>query len=166
MCKWSLDGATVIVPWWSLDGGTVSMQQWSLCTSLDGTIMNEWILLNRVRRNRVCSTIQKIKSVDRIIKISIAYVHSSYCQCHNHLISRVDYQSIHCGHVVCVQIVQTLYYIDAVVITRWRYCLGAVMITRWQYCLSAAWIVNVFNCKKLWIARRNHQHLQTAGKDH
>ena len=25
--------------------------------------------------------------------------------------------------------------------------------------------MNVFNCKKLWIARRKHQHLQTAGKD-
>ena len=68
---------------------------------------------------------------------------------------------------------------------RWRYCLNAVMITRWQYCLTAAmitrwhhfigvemvtgwvhWIVNVFTCKKLWSARRKHQHLQTAGKDH
>ena len=62
--------------------------------------------------------------------------------------------------------------------------LNAVMITRWQYYLSAAmitsalstalsvqivigrihWIVNVSNCKELWIARRKHQHLQTAGK--
>ena len=28
------------------------------------------------------------------------------------------------------------------------------------------WIVNVSNCKELWIARRKHQHLQTAGKGH
>ena len=28
------------------------------------------------------------------------------------------------------------------------------------------WIVNVSNCKELWIARRKRQHLQTAGKDH
>ena len=27
-------------------------------------------------------------------------------------------------------------------------------------------IVNVSNGKELWIARRKHQHLQTAGKDH
>ena len=33
VCKWSLDGANLIVPWWSLDGGTVLVQQWSL----DGT---------------------------------------------------------------------------------------------------------------------------------
>ena len=77
------------------------------------------------------------------------------------------------------------YYIDAVMITRWHYCLNAVMLTRWLYCLSASmitrrhysisveivsgwvhWIVNVSNCKELLIARRKHQHLQTAGKDH
>ena len=28
------------------------------------------------------------------------------------------------------------------------------------------WIVNVSNGKELWIARRKHQHLQTAGKYH
>ena len=79
------------------------------------------------------------------------------------------------------------YYTNAVSVTRWRYCLNAVMITRWQYgismsvimvtrchyCISVEmvtgrvhWIVNVFNCKEFWIARRKHQHLQTAGKDH
>ena len=39
-------------------------------------------------------------------------MHSSYCQCHNHWISHVDYQSSHCGHVVRVQIVQTLYWYE------------------------------------------------------
>ena len=77
------------------------------------------------------------------------------------------------------------YYIDAVMIVRWRYCLNTVMTTRLQYCLLAAmitrwyycisvemvtgfvhWRVNVSNCKELWIAKRKHQHLQTAGKDH
>ena len=58
-------------------------------------------------------------------------------------------------------------------ITRRRYCLNAVMITRWHYFIIVEmvtgwvhWIVNVANCKELWIARRKHQHLQTAGKDH
>ena len=47
------------------------------------------------------------------------------------------------------------------------------MIIRWHYCISVEmvtgrvhWIVNVSNGKELWIARRKHQHLQTAGKDH
>ena len=47
------------------------------------------------------------------------------------------------------------------------------MITRWHYCISVEmvtgrvhWIVNVSNSKVLWIARRKHQHLQNAGKDH
>ena len=51
------------------------------------------------------------------------------------------------------------------------------MITRWHYSISVEiaqeivigwihWIVNVSHCKELWIARRKHQHLQTAGKDH
>ena len=76
------------------------------------------------------------------------------------------------------------YYIDAVMLNRWRYCLHAIMITRWQQCLNGAmitrwhycismemvtgcvnWIVDVSNCKELWIARRKHQHLQTTGKD-
>ena len=35
------------------------------------------------------------------------------------------------------------------------------MVTGW-----IDWIVNVSNCKELWIARLKHQHLQTAGKDH
>ena len=58
-------------------------------------------------------------------------------------------------------------------ITRWQYYLTAAMITRWHYCISVEigirwihWIVNVSNCKELWIARRKHQHLQTAGKHH
>ena len=58
-------------------------------------------------------------------------------------------------------------------VTRWRYCLTAAMITRWHHFVGVEmvtgcvhWIVNVFNCKKNWIARRKHQHLQTAGKDH
>ena len=78
-----------------------------------------------------------------------------------------------------VMITRWHYYIDAVLITRWRYCRNAVVITRWQYRISAAmltrwhycisvdmvtgwvyWIVNVSNCKELWIARRKHQHLQ------
>ena len=77
------------------------------------------------------------------------------------------------------------YYIDAVMIARWhsclntivttrgQYCLRAAMITRWHYCISVEmvngcvhWRVNVFNFKELWIARRKHQHLQIAGKDH
>ena len=47
------------------------------------------------------------------------------------------------------------------------------MITRCHYYISVEmvtgrvhWIVNVSNCKELWIAKRKHQHLQTAGKDH
>ena len=47
------------------------------------------------------------------------------------------------------------------------------MITRCHYCISVEmvtgrvhWIVNVSNCKEHWIAKRKHQHLQTAGKDH
>ena len=61
--------------------------------------------------------------------------------------------------------------IGAAMITRWQYCLSAGMITRWHYCISVErvtgrvhWIVNVSNCKELWIARRKHQHLQTARK--
>ena len=58
--------------------------------------------------------------------------------------------------------------------TRWQYCLSAaIMITRWHYYICAEmvtgrvhWIVNVSNCKQLWIARRKHQHLQTTGKHH
>ena len=65
-------------------------------------------------------------------------------------------------------------------ITRWRYCLdvvmmqyclSAAMITRWHHCISVEmvtgyvhWTVNVSNCKELWIERRKHQHLKTAGK--
>ena len=59
------------------------------------------------------------------------------------------------------------YYINAVLITRWRYFRNTVIITRWQYCTSVEWsldgvhwIVNMSNCKELWIARRKHQHLQ------
>ncbi len=58
-------------------------------------------------------------------------------------------------------------------ITRWQYYLSAAMIRRWHYCIGVEivigwihWIVNVSNGKELWIARRKHQHLQTAGKDH
>ena len=46
-------------------------------------------------------------------------------------------------------------------ITRWHYCISVEMVTGW-----VKWIVNVSNGKELWIARRKHQHLQTAGKDH
>ena len=63
--------------------------------------------------------------------------------------------------------------LNAVMSTRWQYCLSAAMITRWHYCISVEmltgwvhWIVNVSNCKELWIARRKYQHRQTAGKDH
>ena len=52
------------------------------------------------------------------------------------------------------------YYTDAEMITRWRYCLNAVMITRCHYCISVKrvtgwvnWLVNVSNCKELWMAR-------------
>ena len=58
-------------------------------------------------------------------------------------------------------------------IARWHNYISAAMITRWHYCISVdisigwiRWIVNVSNCKEFWIARRKHQHLQTAGKDH
>ena len=58
-------------------------------------------------------------------------------------------------------------------IARWQYYIIAAMITRWHYCISVEivigwihWIVNVSNCKELSIARRTHQHLPTAGKDH
>ena len=76
------------------------------------------------------------------------------------------------------------YCLSDAMITRWRYCISSVMITRWQYCLSVAiitrrhyyisvemvtgwvhWIVNVSNCKAIWIPRKKHQHLQPAGKD-
>ena len=47
-------------------------------------------------------------------------------------------------------------------ITRWQYYLSAAIITRRHYCISVEivigwihWIVNVSNCKELWIARRN-----------
>ena len=46
-------------------------------------------------------------------------------------------------------------------ITRWHYCISVEMVIGWIH-----WIVNVSNCKELWIARRKHQHLQIAGKDH
>ena len=53
--------------------------------------------------------------------------------------------------------------------TRWQSCLRAAVITTWHYCISVEmvtgcvhWIVNVSNCKELWIAKRKHQHLQTA----
>ena len=42
-----------------------------------------------------------------------------------------------------------------------HYCISVEMVTG---CVH--WIVNVSNCKELWIARRKHQHLQTAGKYH
>ena len=51
--------------------------------------------------------------------------------------------------------------LSATVITGWHYRISVDMVTGWVY-----WIVNVSNCKELWIARRKHQHLQSAGKDH
>ena len=48
-----------------------------------------------------------------------------------------------------------------VMITRWHYCIIVEMVIGWIH-----WVVNVFNCKELRIAKRKHQHLQTAGKDH
>ena len=47
------------------------------------------------------------------------------------------------------------------VITKWHYCISVQMVTWWVH-----WIVNVSNCKSLWIARRKHKHLQPAGQDH
>ena len=44
-------------------------------------------------------------------------------------------------------------------VTRWHYCISVEIVTGWVH-----WIVNVSNCKELWIARRKHQHLQTARK--
>ena len=65
------------------------------------------------------------------------------------------------------------YFRSSVMIARWQYCLSVAMITRWHFCISVEmvtgwthWIVNVSNGKELWIARRKHQHLQTAGKYH
>ena len=60
--------------------------------------------------------------------------------------------------------------------TRWQHCISAGMITRWHYSTASVlivervtvwvhWIVSVSNYKELWIARRKHQHIQTAGKD-
>ena len=46
-------------------------------------------------------------------------------------------------------------------ITRWQYCISLEMVTGWVH-----WIVNVSNCKEHSIARRKHQHLQTAWKDY
>ena len=44
-------------------------------------------------------------------------------------------------------------------IARWHYCIGVEMVTG---CVDG--IVNVSNCKELWIARRKHQHIQPQGK--
>ena len=78
-------------------------------------------------------------------------------------------------HINAVMIARWLYCLNTamITVTRWQYCLRVAMVTRWHYCISLEmvtgwvhWIVNVSNCKELWIARRKHQHLTTAGKDH
>ena len=75
-------------------------------------------------------------------------------------------------YVNAVMITRWRYWHNATTITRWQQCLSAAMITRWHYCISEEmvtgwvyWIVNVSNCKELLIARRKHQHLQTSGND-
>ena len=51
--------------------------------------------------------------------------------------------------------------LSATMITRWLYCTRLEMVTGWVHL-----IVNVSNCKELWIARRKHHHIQTAEKVH
>ena len=64
------------------------------------------------------------------------------------------------------------YCLNEVMITRWQYCICAAMITRWHYARISVeivtgwvhWIVNVSNCKELWIARRKYQHFPNRGE--
>ena len=76
-------------------------------------------------------------------------------------------------NINAVMITRWRHYLNAVMLTGWQYCLSSAMITRWHYCICVEmvtgwihWIVNVSNCKELWIARRKHHHLQTPGWYH
>ena len=92
-------------------------------------------------------------------------MHSSYCQCRNHWISHVDDQSSHCGHVVRVQIVQTLYWYEKChwISFSWKSVHSSVsddslvQVIFFHYCCIHIWMFSSveFRCYVTWVWMAN-----------